>query len=171
MPTLLREGRIAPPFASTKASLTEQSRRITTLPVPVQRSSNNSLVILKVGLKQMDNSSGISIKLESEEHNMALPHLLFHVWSRWWFDIKVYSPDCSRSWLEAVRQQWGSHHCLLVVSGSPNSAECPSTWRPYVATCLFGPINLMLLPAQALLWLLFFFLFQIILCSEKKTTF
>ena len=51
---------MAPPFASTKASLAEQSRRITTLPVPVQRSSNNSLDILKLGLKQMDNSSGIS---------------------------------------------------------------------------------------------------------------
>ena len=49
MRTLLREGRIAPPFASTKASLAEQRMKSTTLLAPVQRSSSNGPGILTQG--------------------------------------------------------------------------------------------------------------------------
>ena len=49
--TLLREGRIAPPFASTKANLDEQRMRSRALLLPVQRFSNNNPVILILDLK------------------------------------------------------------------------------------------------------------------------
>ena len=51
---------MAPPFASTKASLAEHSKRSKALTTPVQRSSNNDRVILKVDLKQMS-FSGVNL--------------------------------------------------------------------------------------------------------------
>ena len=79
MRTLLSEGRMAPPFASTKASLAEQSMKSTILPAPVQRSSDNGPVILKMNLKRMSCITGLVVRpgvgIEPENENTGDPGL------------------------------------------------------------------------------------------------
>ena len=72
--TLLREGRMAPPFASTKASLAEQRMRSNVLLVPVHSSSNKGPVILKVDLR--DKFSWCTTWLQVNMKRRDLSHLL-----------------------------------------------------------------------------------------------
>lgn len=79
---------MAPPFASTKAKLLVRMRS-TALPLPVQRFSNNNLVILMLDLK-LRSFSGVLLLhflfvVRNGENNLAVPHLQVfkHIWFRW----------------------------------------------------------------------------------------
>ena len=79
---------MAPPFASTKAKLLVRMR-IAALPLPVQRFSNNNLVILMLDLK-LRSFSGVLLLhflfvVRNGENNLAVPRLQVfkHIWFRW----------------------------------------------------------------------------------------